>query len=72
MPFVRVATNLSRNQLPKDFMPKFTSYLATALDKDPEKFKWELETDRMMAQVGCQTEGTFRLGDGSSIPVPVL
>ncbi len=50
MPFVRVATNLSRNQLPKDFMPKFTSYLATALDKDPEKFKWELETDRIMAQ----------------------
>ena len=51
MPFVKVLTNLSRNQLPKHFMPKFNAHLAAVLDKDPKVFKWTLETDRMTAQV---------------------
>merc|ERR1712027_14983 len=52
MPFVKVATNLARNQLPKSFMPRFNKQLAVILNKDEKVFKWQLETDKYMA-VGC-------------------
>ncbi len=51
MPFVRVATNLSRNQLPRDFMSKLNGFLAGMMEKDPTKFKWQLETDKAVGQV---------------------
>ena len=51
MPFVKVATNLARNQLPKSFMPKFNAQLAVILNKDEKVFKWQLETDKYMAVV---------------------
>ena len=51
MPFVKVFTNLARNQLPKTFMPKFNKELAAILNKDEAAFKWQLETDRCMAMV---------------------
>lgn len=51
MPFLRVATNLARNQLPKDFMPKFSGHLAQVLKKDPKAMKWFLETNKPMAIV---------------------
>ena len=51
MPFVKVFTNLARNQLPKTFMPKFNKELAVILNKDEKVFKWQLETDKCMALV---------------------
>ena len=51
MPIVKVFTNLARNQLPVDFMPKFNGFLAAALSKDPKLFKWTLDTDKLMSQV---------------------
>ena len=55
MPFVKVATNLARNQLPKSFMPKFNAQLAVILNKDEKVFKWQLETDKYMAVVSLVT-----------------
>ena len=55
MPFLRVVTNLARNQLPKDFMPKFSGHLATVLKKDPKAMKWFLETNKAMAMVRRMT-----------------
>ena len=54
MPFVKVATNLARNQLPKQFMPRFNKKLAVILNKDEKVFKWQLETDKYMAVVSGQ------------------
>ena len=54
MPFVKVATNLARNQLPKQFMPRFNKQLAVILNKDEKVFKWQLETDKYMAVVSGQ------------------
>ena len=51
MPFLRVLTNLGRNQLPNGFMPKFSSRVAEILEKDPKAMKWILETDKQMAMV---------------------
>ena len=51
MPFLRVLTNLGRNQLPNGFMPKFSSRVAEILQKDPKAMKWILETDKQMAMV---------------------
>ena len=52
MPIVKVFTNLSRNQLPADLMPRFCTHLAGILNKDPKAFKWSLDTDKTMAMVG--------------------
>ena len=51
MPFVKVFTNLGRNQLPKNFMPKFNVFLASVLNKDEKVMKWQLDTDKCMAIV---------------------
>ena len=51
MPFVKVVTNLGKNQMPKTFMPKFNKELAAIFDKQEVAFKWQLETDKYMAVV---------------------
>ena len=51
MPFVKVVTNLARNQLPAKFLPNFCFKLAEVLDKDPNKINWILETDKLMSIV---------------------
>jgi hypothetical protein len=51
MPFVKVVTNLARNQLPAKFLPNFCQKLAQVLDKDPNKINWILETDKCMSLV---------------------
>ena len=51
MPFLRVVTNASRSQFSRDFMPKFSSYMAGVLGKDQAAMKWAIETDREMAMV---------------------
>ena len=51
MPFVKVVTNLARNQLPAKFLPNFCHKLAEVLDKDPNKINWILETDKLMSIV---------------------
>ena len=51
MPFVKVITNLARNQLPAKFLPNFCFKLAEILDKDPAKINWILETDKYMSMV---------------------
>jgi len=51
MPFVKVITNLARNQLPAKFLPNLCYKLAEILDKDPNKINWILETDKLMSMV---------------------
>ena len=51
MPFVKVVTNLARNQLPAKFLPNVCHKLAEVLDKDPNKINWILETDKLMSIV---------------------
>ena len=55
MPFVKVMTNLARNQLPVRFVPNFCFKLAEILDKDPKKINWILETDKFMSLVRLMT-----------------
>jgi hypothetical protein len=51
MPFVKVVTNLARNQLPAKFLPNVCHKLADVLEKDPSKINWILETDKQMSIV---------------------
>jgi len=57
MPIVRVATNLSRQDLPENFGPMVAIYLSKLFKKEIEKFKWFVDTDKDM--------GTMRLSKES-------
>ena len=49
MPIVKVSTNFSVNQLPKNFMQNFGQELANILGKPPGRISWKLETDQAMS-----------------------
>lgn len=51
MPFITVHTNLSSNQLPVNFMNKFTHVVAKTIDRDERLFNWTFECGKEMSKV---------------------
>jgi hypothetical protein len=52
MPFVTLYTNLKREELPADLMPKFAVALANIVDVNPDFVHWILLPDTAMSMVG--------------------